>query len=66
MELALMDAMISFPLLGRKVRPNSPSRTCLQVFTCEREGSRWARWHDQPNDGLRQIEMTRETVRWVE
>jgi hypothetical protein len=66
MELALMDAKLSFPTLGRELREDSPSRVCLQVFTCQWDGSRWARWHDRPADPLRQIEMSPKTVRWVE
>jgi len=62
----LMDTSIAFPLLGRELHADSPDRTCLQVFTCVHDGSRWARWLDQPEDELRPIEMTPQTVRWVE
>jgi hypothetical protein len=63
-ELHLTDTTITFPLLGRELSPDSPKRTCLQLFTCSADGSRWAGWLDQPDEGLRRIELNSETMRW--
>jgi hypothetical protein len=65
-ELHLTDTKTSFPLLGRELLADSPTRTCLQVFTCLEDGLKWARWHDHQSDQLRQIKMTPETIAWVE
>jgi hypothetical protein len=33
--------------------------------TCAEDESKWARWHDRPDDPLRRIKMTPDTLRWI-